>query len=199
MLNIISVRYGVDNVYSSRDKWLYFEVDDYTFNSMATAEEIIDIHKIDGKLVRCSNTTNVTSDYSSDIKKTDKDTQAYLESMYKKHCAETTAQEQNARKDKGYINYTKNYGDVKPEDYYGLLKKYFTPHALDYINSGVVFGYLGHENRTKETDQVICDFLEENPDSKSTVNDMFLTHSSGRHFMDNYNSPEQLRKYLEEL
>ena len=31
------------------------------------------------------------------------------------------------------------------------------------------------------------------------VNSGFLRNSTGRHYMDNYTSPEELRKFLEEL
>ena len=58
---------------------------------------------------------------------------------------------------------------------------------------------LGHEERTKESDKVICEFLDENPDMIEKVNSGFLRNSTGRHYMDNYTSPEELRKFLEEL
>ena len=99
----------------------------------------------------------------------------------------------------GYITYTKDYESEQPEDYYGLLEKYLTKETLDYLNGGIVFGYLGHEERTKESDKVICEFLDENPDMKEKVNSGFLRNSAGRHYMDNYTSPEELRKFLEEL
>lgn len=55
MLNIQKVRYGQgDNTYSSRDKELFFEVDDEVFNEIEDEEECQEVHNIDGKLVRCS-------------------------------------------------------------------------------------------------------------------------------------------------
>lgn len=60
-------------------------------------------------------------------------------------------------------------------------------------------GYLGHSDRTKESDQAICEFLEENPDLIQVVNDEFFTHSAGRHYMDNYQGPEKLKEYLKRL
>lgn len=65
--------------------------------------------------------------------------------------------------------------------------------------SRIVVGYLGHEERTKESDKVICEFLDEHPDMKEKVNSGFLRNSTGRHYMDNCPSPEELRKFLEEL
>lgn len=34
---------------------------------------------------------------------------------------------------------------------------------------------------------------------KERVNTYFLTNSTGRHYMDNYSGPEDLRKFLAEL
>lgn len=107
--------------------------------------------------------------------------------------------EYDDRKDKGYINHVKAFSKVEPEDYYGLLGKYLTKETHKYIESRCVFGYLGHEDRTKETDKVICEFLDENPDMKERVNRDFLCSGIGRHYMDNYSGPEDLRKFLGEL
>ena len=35
--------------------------------------------------------------------------------------------------------------------------------------------------------------------SLQVVNDKFFTHSAGRHYMDNYQGPEQLKEYLKRL
>ena len=78
-------------------------------------------------------------------------------------------------------------------------KEVYISTLLSYLNSGIVFGYLGHEERTKESDKVICEFLDENPDMKEKVNSGFIRNSTGRHFMDNCPSQEELRKFLEEL
>lgn len=201
MLNIQSIRYGSgEHTYTSDDKWLYFELDDDTFNEIATEEELQNVQNIDGKLVRCLlDFKHFAISYSKDAKKTDDATQEYLESMVSKHYKATLAQEQSTRKDKGYINGVKDYDKMKPEDYYGLLEKYLTKETLKYLEGGIVFGYLGHEERTLETDKVICEFLDENPDMKERVNSGFLCHSAGRHFMDNCPSQEELRKFLEEL
>ena len=200
MLNIQCIRYGRgDHSYSTDDKWLYFELGDDAFNEIATEEELQNIQNIDGKLVRCTVGFKYLSNYERDVKKTDSDTQTHLKSMFNKHYRAVKSQVQDARKDRGYINYTKDYDKIELEDYYGLLEKYLTKETLDYIDSKIVFGYLGHEERTKESDKVICEFLEENPDMKEKVNSGFLRNSVGRHYMDNYSSPEELRKFLEEL
>lgn len=201
MLNIQCIRYGSgEHYYSSNDKWLYFELDDDAFNEIASEEELQNVQNIEGKLVRgLLDFKHFAISYARDVKKTDETTQEYLESMFSKHYKATLAQEQSTRKDKGYINGVKDYDKMKPEDYYGLLEKYFTKETLKYLEGGIVFGYLGHEERTKETDKVICEFLDENPDMKERVNTYFLTSGTGRHYMDNYTSPEELRKFLEEL
>lgn len=200
MLNIQKIRYGKDDhTYSSRDKELFFEVDDDVFNAIEDEETRQDIQNINGKLVRRSYEFKPMSKYEIDAKNIDLTQQEYLETLYNKHFKLCQEEVYDARKDKGYINYTKDYDSMKPEDYYGLLEKYFTQGTLKYLDGGVVFGYLGHEERTLETDKVICEFLDENPDMKEQVNNGFLCHSAGRHYMDNYTSPEELRKFLEEL
>ena len=200
MLNIQCVRYSFGEYsYTSDDKWLYFELDDDAFNEIADEEEKQNIQNIDGKLVRCTYGRSYLSVYGREAKKTDNATQEYLKSMLNKHYKVTKGQEYSVRKDNGYINYTKEYDDMKPEDYYGLLEKYLTEDTHNYLERGIVFGYLGHEERTLETDKVVCEFLDENPDMKERVNTYFLTNSAGRHYMDNYTSPKELRKFLEEL
>lgn len=200
MLNIQSVRYGSESYsYTSGDKWLYFELGDDAFNEIADEEEQQNISSVDGKLVRCTYGFEYLSKYDRDAKKTDEATQEYLKSMCSKYYKASREQEYTTRKDKGYITYTQDLDSMKPEDYYGLLEKYFTKGTLKYLDGGIVFGYLGHEERTLETDKVICEFLDENPDMKERVNTYFLTSGTGRHYMDNYTSPEDLRKFLEEL
>lgn len=151
--------------------------------------------KIDGKLVRCSAHFKSLDKYDKDLKGNE-DKQGYLESMYNKHYKLTRKAEQDDRRDRGYINFLKDYDSVKPEDYYGLLYKYLTINTLDYIDNKFVFGYLGHEDRTIETDQVICDFLDENPELIATINNEFLINAAGRHYMDICDGPEDLRDYL---
>ena len=200
MLNIQKVRYGQDDrTYSSRDKELFFEVDDDVFNEIEDEETCQDIQNINCKLVRCSYGFKPRSKYEIDVKNVDFVKQGQLKSLYDKHLKLSKEKVYDARRDMGYINYTKDYESEQPEDYYGLLEKYLTKETLDYLNSGVVFGYLGPEERTKESDKVICEFLDENPDMKERVNREFLCSSIGRHYMDNYSGPEDLRKFLAEL
>ena len=200
MLNIQKVRYGQGKgTFTSRDKSLFFEIDDDVFNEIADEEECQEVQNIDGKLVRRSYEFKPMSKYEIDAKNIDLTQQEYLETLYNKHFKLCQEGVYGARKDKGYINYTKDYDSMKPEDYYGLLEKYFTQGTLKYLDGGVVFGYLGHEERTLETDKVIYEFLDKNTDMKERVNSGFLCHSAGRHYMDNCPSPEELRKFLEEL
>lgn len=200
MLNIQKVRYGQGKgTFTPRDKELFFEVDDDVFNEIANEEECQEVHNIDNKLVRCSYRFKPMSKYEIDMKDVDFVKQGHLKSLYEKHFRLSQEKEYDARRDRGYINYTKHYGNIEPEDYYGLLEKYLTKETHDYLASKIVFGYLGHEDRTKESDKVICEFLDEHPNMKERVNSGFLTNSTGRHFMDNYRSPEELRKFLEEL
>jgi len=159
MLNIQKVRYGQDDyTYSSRDKELFFEVDDEVFNEIEDEETCQDIQNIGGKLVRCSYGFKPMSKYEIDMKNVDFVKQGHLKSLYDKHSKLSREKVYDARRDMGYINYTKDYESEQPEDYYGLLEKYLTKETLDYLNSGIIFGYLGHEERTKELDKIICEF-----------------------------------------
>lgn len=139
------------------------------------------------------------SKYEIDRKNVDFVKQGHLKSLYDRHLKLSREKVYDARRDMGYINYTKDYESEQPEDFYGLLEKYLTKETLDYLNGGIVFGYLGHEERTKESDKVICEFLDENPDMKEKVNSGFLRNSAGRHYMDNFDNPTQLKKFLREL
>lgn len=200
MLNIKCIRYGKgSHEYTSDDKWLYFELDDDAFTSVAKEEELQNVQNINGKFVRCTYGFGYLSKYDRDAKKTDDTTQKYLETLFDKHYKAMKKREYDDRKDKGYINHVKAFSNVEPEDYYGLLGKYLTKETLKYIEGGCVFGYLGHEDRTKETDKVICEFLDEHSDMKERVNREFLCSGVGRHYMDNYSGPEDLRKFLAEL
>ena len=200
MLNIQKVRYGQGKgTFTSRDKELFFEIDDDVFNEIADEEECQEVHNIDGKLVRCSYRFKPMSKYEIDMKDVDFVKQWRLKSLYDKHFKLSREKVYDARRDMGYINYTKDYESEQPEDFYGLLEKYLTKETLKYIDGGCVFGYLGHEDRTKETDKVICEFLDENPNMKERVTTCFLTNGTGRHYMDNYSGPKELRKFLEEL
>lgn len=200
MLNIQKVRYGQNYyTYSSRDKELFFEIDDDVFNEVEDEETCQNVQNVGGKLVRCSYRFKPMSNYENDAKNIDSTQQEYLKSLYGKYFKLLQEKEYDTRRDRGYINYTKHYDNVKPEDYYGLLEKYLTKETHEYLDSGIVFGYLGHGERTKESDKVVCEFLDENPDMKEKVNSGFLRNSAGRHYMDNYTSPEELRKFLEEL
>lgn len=200
MLNIQKIRYGKDDhTYSSRDKELFFEVDDDVFSEIEDEETCQDIQNINSKLVRCSYGFKPRSKYEIDVKNVDFVKQWQLKSLYDKYLKLSKEKVYDARRDSGYINYTKDLDSMKSEDYYGLLEKYLTKETHDYLDSGIVFGYLGHEERTLELDKVICEFLDENPDMKERVNSGFLRNSVGRHYMDNCPSPEELRKFLEEL
>lgn len=58
-----------------------------------------------------------------------------------------------------------------------------------------VRGYLGHENRTRETDSAIC-LLDKNPHLIKEVNNAFLTSSDGWNFMYICNGYKHLMNML---
>lgn len=196
-MNILKARYSkLGYTFSTEDKYLYYEISDDIFNTITDEEERQTVFKIDGKLVRCATVLRPLSGYENGLKNNNDD-QAMLKSIYTEFAYNKHAKKHKSdRRDKGYINYLKDLEDTDPEDYYGLLKEYLTADTMDYIDSKVVFGYLGHEGRTIETDKVIRDFLRDNPDLIKKVNDEFLTSRDGRHFMDSCTGPDDLRKYL---
>lgn len=198
-MNIYKIRFGYEEYkYTSDDKYLYHEVDDDAFNANEDEETRQTVFEIDGKLVKCSSIFMYSEQYNNYLKRFG-DRSDELKVIYEKFLKLLRTSIQDDRKDKGYITNLKDFEDLEPEDYYGLLEKYFTENTRKYIDSKIVFGYLGHNDRTKESDQVICDFLEENSDLVQVVNDEFFTHSAGRHYMDNYQGLEQLKEYLKRL
>lgn len=198
-MNIYKIRFGhEENRYTSDDKYIYREVDDDVFNANEDEETRQTVFEIDGKLVRCSSIFMYSEQYNNFLKRFG-DRSDELKVIYEKFLKLLRTSIQDDRRDKGYITNLKDFEDLEPEDYYGLLEKYFTENTRKYINSKIVFGYLGHEDRTRESDQAICEFLEENPDLINTVNSEFLTHSAGRHYMDNYQGPEKLKEFLKSL
>lgn len=195
-MNIYKIRFGYKEYkYTSDDKYLYREVDDDVFNANEDEETRQTVFEIDGKLVRCSSIFMYSEQYNNYLKRFG-DRSDELKVIYDKFLKLLRTSIQDDRRDKGYITNLKDFEDLEPEDYYGLLEKYFTENTRKYIDSKIVFGYLGHEDRTRESDQAICEVLEENPDLIQVVNDEFFTHSAGRHYMDNYRGPEQLKEYL---
>lgn len=198
-MNIYKIRFGYEEYkYTSDDKCLYREVDDDVFNANEDEETRQTVFEIDGKLVRCSSIFMYSEQYNNFLKRFG-DRSDELKVIYEKFLKLLRTSIQDDRRDKGYITNLKDFEDLEPEDYYGLLEKYFTENTRKYIDSKIVFGYLGHEDRTRESDQAICEFLEENPDLINVVNSEFLTHSAGRHYMDNYQGPEKLKEYLKRL
>lgn len=198
-MNIYKIRFGYEEYkYTSDDKCLYREVDDDVFNVNEDEETRQTVFEIDGKLVRCSSIFMYSEQYNNFLKRFG-DRSDELKVIYEKFLKLLRTSIQDERRDKGYITNLKDFEDLEPEDYYGLLEKYFTENTRKYIDSKIVFGYLGHEDRTRESDQAICEFLEENPDLINVVNSEFLTHSAGRHYMDNYQGPEKLKEYLKRL
>jgi len=198
-MNIYNVRFGYEEYrYTSDDKHIYYEVDDDSFNLDEDEETRQTVFEIDGKLVRCSSYFLPLNMYSNFLKRYG-DKSDELKVIYDKFLKLLRTSIQDERRDKGYITNLKDFEDLEPEDYYGLLEKYFTENTRKYIDSKIVFGYLGHNDRTKESDQAICELLEENPDLIQVVNDEFFTHSAGRHYMDNYQGPEKLKEYLSRI
>ena len=198
-MNIYKIRFGYEEYkYTSDDKCLYREVDDDVFNANEDEETRQTVFEIDGKLVRCSSIFMYSEQYNNFLKRFG-DRSDELKVIYEKFLKLLRTSIQDERRDKGYITNLKDFEDLEPEDYYGLLEKYFTENTRKYIDSKIVFGYLGHEDRTRESDQAICEFLEENPDLINVVNSEFLTHSAGRHYTDNYQGPEKLKEYLKRL
>ena len=198
-MNIYKIRFGYEEYkYTSDDKYLYREVDDDVFNANEDEETRQTVFEIDGKLVRCSSIFMYSEQYNNYLKRFG-DRSDELKVIYEKFLKLLRTSIQDEHRDKGYITNLKDFEDLEPEDYYGLLEKYFTENTRKYIDSKIVFGYLGHEDRTKESDRAICELLEENPDLIQVVNDEFFTHSAGRHYMDNYQGPEKLKEYLKRL
>ena len=148
-MNIYKIRFGYEEYkYTSDDKYLYREVDDDVFNTNEDEETRQTVFEIDGKLVRCSSIFMYSEQYNNFLKRFG-DRSDELKVIYEKFLKLLRTSIQDDRRDKGYITNLKDFEDLEPEDYYGLLEKYFTENTRKYIDSKIVFGYLGHEDRTK--------------------------------------------------
>ncbi len=87
------------------------------------------------------------------------------------------------RKDKGYVNTF-----TRPQtllELWGKLPKQIIIDNLDYLASGVVFGYFGASERMVKHDEWIAEMYDQNCQSVKDKLSIFLNHSEARHFMDN--------------
>jgi hypothetical protein len=115
------------------------------------------------------------------------------------------------RKIDGFVSH-KKYGTMTADDYKGSLKNTLTEITLQYINSGLVCGYLGHSARKYEHDVIIEKLFENvaitvdgNEVNKWDVLSTWLTSTDARHFMDSMedlNNEEfeaKFKEYIPEL
>lgn len=85
--------------------------------------------------------------------------------------------------------------DLPVEAYRGALSdEVFNNKGLqDYLSKGGCFGYIGHSQRTYDTDREIETIrLEKSIDPKYIA--VFMSHTAGRHFADDLRSREDVRK-----
>lgn len=100
------------------------------------------------------------------------------------------------RKSDGYV-WCKDYKEMTSEDYYGRLYKLKNNKYLqEYIESGCVWGYLGHENRKLIYDEAIEELIKEKPNDIKGKIANWMCSSFARHWMDNINylSKEEFEK-----
>lgn len=87
-----------------------------------------------------------------------------------------------ARKERGYVH---TYDGPLPLcDLWGKLPKQIILDNLEYLSSGVVWGYFGAIERMFKHDEWISELYDNADDvTKKKISD-FLNHSAARHFMD---------------
>ena len=117
--------------------------------------------------------------------------QQYYENLDNKRYAQ--------RKADGYV-WCKDFKKMTSEDYYGRLHELRNnEHLQKYVESGIVCGYLGHENRKLIYDEVIEELIKkETNDIKEKVAD-WMCSSFARHWMDNINrlTKEEFKKIFD--
>lgn len=82
-----------------------------------------------------------------------------------------------------------------------LDRLYENKIVKDYLNQNLVFGYLGHEHRTEETDRELEDLLKYNLGLNPKLEDMIATwmcSRNARHFMDLCDDIEFFRENIVE-
>lgn len=105
------------------------------------------------------------------------------------------------RKSLGFIRH-KKYDDVKDSDFVGGLKYSLTEQVKQYINSGIVSGYLGHSWRKLAFDKIIEKVVKKVTMTVDGVEvdkwqfiGSWLTSSDARHWMDYKEEDENLKEF----
>lgn len=199
-MNICCIKY-IESAFVSDDEYLFCAIDDNLFNSYANEYEKHNIHEINGELVRCTIVVKPKEQRTKDIESYGWVNSENLMHIFNRHKYLTEKEKRKVDNEIGYIINNADSEDLELEDYFGLLEKYLTRRTIKYIkkNKAFVRGYLGHENRTRETDLAICRFLERNPDLIEEVNDMFLTSDEGYGAMCICAGPKHLTTILNNL
>lgn len=196
-MNICCIKY-TDSALVSDDEYLFCTIDDSLFDSYADGYDIFNAQLINGELVRCTTILKPKEERIKDIETYGWVNSENLMHIFNRHKYLSEKEERKANNEIGYILNNTNPEDLELEDYFGLLEKYLTRRTIKYIkkNKSCVRGYLGHENRTRDTDLAICRFLERNPDLIEEINERFLISDEGYGFMCICAGPKHLTTIL---
>ena len=198
-MNICCIKY-TDSALVSDDEYLFCTIDDSLFDSYADGYDIFNAQLINGELVRCTTILKPKEERIKDIETYGWVNSENLMCIFNRHKYLTEKEQRKADNEIGYVINNTEPEDLELEDYFGLLEKYLTRRTIKYIKkTKPVRGYLGHENRTKDTDLAICRFLEQNPDLIDEVNDRFLTSDEGYGTMYICAGPKHLTTILNDL
>jgi hypothetical protein len=81
----------------------------------------------------------------------------------------------------------------------GLIpeKIWSNPALQQYVNSDLVFGYIGSMNRRKTTDRAVMKYFRDARKSDNFIINNFLINSRGRHMADMYRNKTESQIYRE--
>jgi hypothetical protein len=126
-----------------------------------------------------------------------------IKEMYERKEAKTKVE----RRDENFVLW-KDYKDLIPKDYNGGFSAQVTTHEefVNYVNSGCVWGYIGHKVRKPALDKFIEEtFLSLNVTNHDQLLTLFvnwLSSTDGRHFGDKLEGKsleEQKKIFLERV
>lgn len=89
--------------------------------------------------------------------------------------------------------------DLPIASYRGALPPniFLDKELQDYLSEGGCHGYIGHSQRTFDTDRALVKIARKRNATDKQIAD-FLSHSAGRHFADQLSCAEDVEKYFDE-
>jgi hypothetical protein len=160
---------------------------DIKVNSYSSDDEIF--------IIYCS-AFFVNKEHIEEIRKEFYADQAYARELYKNYMDRKEKLYYDKRQKEGYVNCT-NHCPKSLNELKGNLNKEIIIDNLDYLGSGSVFGYFGHEGRKFWHDDIINEEYNKMLFCNTNRNriSQYLNHSNARHWMDNAENIEDHEEF----